>query len=260
MLKLRVIPVLSFNGFGLVKTKQFSNPRMVGNPMQTARVYNSRNVDELVFVDIFASNQNRKINLAVVKQVINECFMPVSIGGGINTVSDINDLLHIGADKVILKTCAITNPSFITEASKIFGAQCLVLAVDIIKTAKGLKIYSPFNNNSIDAIDFIKCTESLGAGELLINDVNNDGMMSGFDTELFKEASNATNLPIIAAGGAGSPKDFLPLLQNKNITGLASASIFHYTQYTPFDIKYTLNNAGYPIRLFDNHLKEGVNI
>ena len=260
MLKLRVIPVLSFNGFGLVKTKQFINPRMVGNPMQTARVYNSRNVDELVFVDIFASNQNRKVNLAVVKQVINECFMPVSIGGGINTISDINDLLQIGADKVVIKTCAITNASFITEAAKVFGAQCIVMSVDIIKTTGGLKIYCPLNNNCIDAIDFIKEAESLGAGELFINDVNNDGMMSGFDKALFKTASEATNLPVIAAGGAGTPKDFLPLLLNKNITGLAGASIFHYTQYTPFDIKYTLNNAGYPVRLFDDHLKEGVNI
>lgn len=260
MLKIRVIPVLSFNGFALVKTKQFGNPRMVGNPMQVARVYNSRNVDELVFADIFASAKNRKVNLAVVKQVINECFMPVTIGGGINSIQDIHDLLQIGADKVVLKTAAVKNPVFITEAAKIFGAQCIVLSIDIIRKGEELKLYYPPNDSSINAIDFIKQVESLGAGELFINDVANDGMMNGFDSALFRAAVAATKLPVIAGGGAGVPGDFLPLLENKNITGLAAASIFHYTQYTPFDIKYAVSNAGYPVRLFDQHLKDGVNI
>lgn len=260
MLKIRVIPVLSFNGFALVKTKQFGNPRMVGNPMQSARIYNSRNVDELIFADIFASDQNRKVNLAVVKQVVNECFMPVTIGGGITTLNDIHDLLQIGADKVVIKSAAINNPDFITEAAKFFGTQCIVVSVDINKNGDELKIYSKGNSGNFEAVTFIKKAEELGAGELFINDVNNDGMMKGFDKDLFKIAAEATNLPVIAGGGAGMPDDFLPLLQNKNITGLAAASIFHYTQYTPFDIKYTLNKAGYPVRLFDHHLKEGVNI
>lgn len=261
MLKNRVIPVLSFNGFALVKTKQFANPRMVGNPIQAAKVYNSRNVDELVFVDIFASKQKRKVNLAVVKQVVNQCFMPVTIGGGINSIKDINDLLQIGADKVVIKTAAINNPDFITEAAKVFGSQCIVVSVDIIKTEDGYKIYYPENNNSINAVTFIKQVTSLGAGELFINDVLNDGMMNGFDQELFGVAASATKLPVIAAGGAGIPEHFIPLLSNKNITGLAAASIFHFTQYTPFDIKFAIDSAGYPVRLFDHqHLKEGVNL
>jgi cyclase len=260
MLKKRVIPILSFNGFALVKTKQFGNPRMVGNPMQAARVYNSRNVDELVFVDIFASRQKRKINLSVVKQVINECFMPVSIGGAIGSVEDINNLLQIGADKVVIKSAAINNPSFITEAARVFGSQCIVVSVDVIRTEEGLRIYHPENNNSMDATAFVQQAEALGAGELFVNDVQNDGMMNGFNVPLFETIAASTNLPVIACGGAGTPEHFPPLLNSTNITGLAAASIFHFTQYTPFDIKFAVAKAGYPVRLFDQHLTEGVNL
>lgn len=261
MLKNRVIPVLSFNGFALVKTKQFSNPRMVGNPMQAARVYDSRKVDELIFVDIVASKQKRKLNLSIVKQVINECFMPVTIGGGINSVKDINDLLQMGADKVVIKSIAIRNPEFITEAAKVFGSQCIVVSIDVIRVNDEFKIYNKENNNCINASEFIKQAESLGAGELFINDIMNDGMMNGFDLGLFKTVTSETNLPVIACGGAGKPDHFPPLFQNTNITGVAAASIFHFTQYTPFDIKFAINKAGYPVRLFDHHhLKEGVNL
>jgi len=133
MLKTRIIPILTFNGFALVKTKQFDNPRMVGNPVQAARVYNSRGVDELMFIDIFATKQNRKINLKIVKDVIKECFMPVGIGGGVNTLDDINDLLHVGADKVIIKQVAFSNPNFITAAANFFGSQCISISVDVKK-------------------------------------------------------------------------------------------------------------------------------
>ena len=173
MLKIRVIPILSFNGFALVKTKQFDNPRMVGNPTQVARVYNSRNVDELVFIDIFASKQKRKINLAVVKQVINECFMPVTIGGGIDSIEDINNLLKIGADKVVLKSVALKNPNFIKEAVKIFGSQCIIVSVDVKSINNEYRVYHYENNINISASKFILQMEDLGAGELFINDVKN---------------------------------------------------------------------------------------
>lgn len=260
MLKKRVIPVLTFNGFALVKTKQFGNPRMVGNPMQAARVYNSRDVDELVFIDIFATRQKRKLNLSVVKQVINECFMPVTIGGGINAIKDIHDLLQIGADKVVLKSAALNNPDFISEAAKVFGSQCIVISVDVYKENDQLKIYEDADHHSRDAIAFVKEVESLGAGELFVNDVLNDGMMNGFDVDLFTKVSANTKLPVIAAGGGGIPDHFPGLLVNPNITGLAAASIFHFTQYTPFDIKFSINKKGYPVRLFDDHLNDGVNL
>lgn len=259
MLKIRVIPILSFNGFALVKTKQFGNPRMVGNPTQVARVYNSRNVDELVFVDIFASKQKRKINLAVVKQVINECFMPVTIGGGIDSIEDIHNLLKIGADKVVLKSIALKNPNFIKEAVKVFGSQCIVVSVDVQRVDNEYKIYHNNEDTNVLAGDFIKEMEDLGAGELFINDVNNDGMMNGFDIELFNVLCRDIKIPVIASGGAGKPEHFSDLLEKVNITGVAGASIFHYTQFTPFDIKYAINQINLPVRLFDYHLSEGVN-
>lgn len=260
MLKKRVIPVLTFNGFALIKTKQFGNPRMVGNPMQAARVYNSRNVDELVFIDIFATKQKRKLNLSVVKQVINECFMPVTIGGGINAIQDIHNLLQIGADKIVLKSVALHNPGFIKEAVKVFGSQCIVVSVDVYKEQGKFTIFEDINDHSRDAVDFIKQVEDLGAGELFINDILNDGMMHGFDVSMFNEISVNTQLPIIACGGGGIPDHFPELLVNPNITGLAAASIFHFTQYTPFDIKFSINKKGYPVRLFDEHLNDGVNL
>ena len=260
MLKIRVIPILSFNGFALVKTKQFDNPRMVGNPTQVARVYNSRNVDELVFVDIFASKQKRKINLAVVKQVLNECFMPVTIGGGIDSIEDINNLLKIGADKVVLKSIALKNPNFIKEAVKVFGSQCIVVSVDVKSVNNEYRVYHYENNINISASKFILQMEDLGAGELFINDVKNDGMMNGFDIELFNMLRKNTKIPIIASGGAGKPEHFADLLEKVNVTGVAGASIFHYTQFTPFDIKYAINQINLPVRLFDFHLSEGVNL
>src|SRR5687767_15081920 len=133
MLKVRVISILTFTGLGLVKTKLFSNPRMVGNPVQSARVYNSSGVDELAFIDIYGTRQKRNFNLHLVRDVIKECFMPVSIGGGIQSIADINDLLRIGADKVIIKSNALTNPQFIKDSVDFFGSQCISISVDAKK-------------------------------------------------------------------------------------------------------------------------------
>ena len=149
MLKVRIIPILTFNGFALVKTKQFAQPRMVGNPVQAARVYNSRGVDELIFLDIFASKQNRKQNLNIVRDVIKECFMPVGIGGGIKTIEDIQALLKIGADKVVIKTQALTNPDFILEASNFFGAQCITISADIKKQEDRYMVHNELDRKSV---------------------------------------------------------------------------------------------------------------
>ena len=142
MLKIRIIPLLTFNGFALVKTKQFQNPRMVGNAVQAARVFNSRGVDELIFVDIFASKQNRKINLKIAKEVVKECFMPVGLGGGVDTLEEINSLLQIGADKVIIKKKALLSPEFISKAADFFGSQCISISVDVIKKDGQYMIYN----------------------------------------------------------------------------------------------------------------------
>lgn len=248
MLKVRIIPVLTFNGFALVKTKQFDNPRMVGNPVQAARVYNSRGVDELMFIDIFATKQNRKINLKIVKDVIKECFMPVSIGGGINSLDDINDLLQIGADKVVIKTAALINSDFVCSAANFFGSQCISISIDVVKKNDEYYIY---NDLGIDKtmIEYIYEVQNLGAGEIVLNNVDNDGMMMGFDHELFNKASQVSKVPIVYIGGGGDLNHYKSLFEQTNCNTIASGSIFHFTQYTPLDIKNTLKLIGKPVRI-----------
>jgi len=247
MLKTRIIPILTFNGFALVKTKQFDNPRMVGNPVQAARVYNSRGVDELMFIDIFATKQNRKINLKIVKDVIKECFMPVGIGGGVNTLDDINDLLHVGADKVIIKQVAFSNPNFITAAANFFGSQCISISVDVKKKSNEYFIFNE-NGENFKMFDFIKTVQDLGVGEIILNNVDCDGMMNGFDINLYNIVSLIGNVPIVYDGGGGNLDHYEELFTKTNCNAVGSASIFHFTQYTPLDIKNRLFKIGKPVR------------
>ena len=248
MLKVRIIPILTFNGFGLVKTKKFSNPRMVGNAVQAARVFNSRGVDELIFLDIFSTIQKRKIDLGVVKHIIDECFMPVGIGGSISCLEDISNLLKIGADKVVIKTIALTNPGFIKEAVTEFGSQCITVAVDAKKVKDDYFIENKLNK--IIPIDqFIMECQDGGAGEFVVTSVDNDGMMQGFDAELIKKVEGLTTLPIVANGGGGLPRHYSDLLKETNINAIASASIFYFTRFTPNDIKRELEMAGKPVRI-----------
>ena len=248
MLKVRIIPILTFNGFALVKTKQFTNPRMVGNPVQAARVYNSRAVDELAFIDIFATKQNRKNNLKIVEDVIKECFMPVAIGGGITSIEDITDLLKIGADKVIIKTASLINNSFIKEASEFFGAQCITIAVDVYRHNDQFKVLNTAGKD-VTMQDFISEIQETGAGEIILNSVDKDGTMSGFDIQLIQEAEKITKVPMICVGGGGNLDHYIELFQQTNCEAVGSASIFHFTQFTPLDIKNSLKKINKPVRL-----------
>tara|TARA_B110000046_G_scaffold146835_1_gene154318 strand:- start:944 stop:1690 length:747 start_codon:yes stop_codon:yes gene_type:complete len=248
MLKNRIIPVLTFNGFGLVKTKQFKNPRMVGNPVQAARVYNSRGVDELVFVDIAATKQKRELNLRLVGDVIKECFMPVGIGGGVSNINDINNLLKIGADKVIIKTAALRDADFIEKAVEYFGSQCISIALDVEKRGNDYFVHNDINE-SILVADFIENMNKIYVGEFLINSVNCDGMMDGFDLDLIGFVEKLTTMPIVAIGGAGEPRHFSTLLSKHNIEAVGASSLYHFTQFTPDDVKKELHNKGIPVRI-----------
>ena len=248
MLKTRLIPVLTFNGISLVKTKKFSQSRTVGNPIQAARVYNSRNVDELVFVDIKATEQKREMNFAMVKRVIDECFMPVTIGGGIKTLENIQRLLGIGADKVLIKSKAITNSEFIADAVKYFGGQCISIAIDAIKKDNNYIIYHKANKEVVFE-DFIEKMDKLGVGEMVINSVDQDGTMEGFDSELYIKAQNKVSCPVVAVGGAGEPYHFTELMRKNFQGGLAAASIFHFTQFTPNEVKIELKNNNFSVRI-----------
>jgi len=248
MLKIRIIPILTFNGFGLVKTKKFANPRMVGNPVQAARVFNSRGVDELVFVDIFATKQKRNLNLRLIKDVIKECYMPVSIGGGISSLDDINDLLKIGADKVIIKTRAIDDQSFIQEAVRFFGSQCISIAVDAVRRDDNYEVFNDLNDNlPIDT--FLSEMQNCDVGELVLTSVDNDGMMNGFDIDLINKVSEMVKTPIVAVGGGGNPQHFEELFSKTNIEAAGAASIFYFTQFTPLDIKLEVRKTGRPVRI-----------
>ena len=248
MLKVRLIPVMTFNGISLVKTKQFTSSRTVGNPIQVARVYNSRNVDELVFIDIKATEQNRKINLILVKKVIEECFMPVTIGGGIKTFEDINDLLRIGADKVLIKTMALENPDFIVKAVQYFGSQCISIAVDVILENGEYWIHQKNNDKLLMEI-FIDQMNQCNVGELVISAVHNDGMMTGYDYDLYQKVTQLTSKPIVALGGAGDPSHFVSLAQTNYNGALAASSIYHFTQFTPNEVKLNLHKAKIPVRI-----------
>ncbi len=248
MLKVRVIPILTFNGFGLVKTKRFGNPRMVGNAVQAARVYNNRGVDELVFLDIFATAQKRKINLKLVAEVIKECYMPVAIGGGIESIEDINNLLKIGADKVVIKTKALLDKNFIKDAVLFFGSQCISISIDVYQTTSGYKVHNKMDiDKSLE--DFIKEMVDCKVGEFVLVSVDNDGMMNGFDTRLINHVEKMTNIPIIAVGGGGDMKHYNELFSTTNVRAVGSASIFHFTQYTPLDIKNELKSINMPVRI-----------
>lgn len=252
MLKCRVIPVLTFSGLALVKTKGFANnARMVGNAVQAAKVFNARNVDELVFLDIYASDQNRKINLNMVRAIINECFMPVAIGGGIKTIEDIQNLLAIGADKVVLKNVILENPNFINEAASVFGNQCITLSIDAEKIGDTYFLYNRLNME-IPLISFLQEISAYNFGEIILTSVNNDGMMNGFDIQLVQLVEQLIKVPIVATGGAGEPKHVMDLFSKTNIEAVGAASIFYFNRYTPYDLKKAIASVGKPVRNINN--------
>ncbi len=252
MLKIRVIPVLLYDGYILVKTVRFLMPRNIGVPVQSARVFNSREVDELIFLDINATKENRDIDLEIVREVALECFMPLTIGGGVRSVDGIRQLLKAGADKVAINSQAIKRPSFIKEASNIFGAQCIVVSIDAKKIGDGMyEVYSEGGKKptGLDVVDWAKRVGVLGAGEILLNSIDNDGVMRGYDLELIRLVSNAVSIPVIACGGAGKLQDFVDAVKVGGTSAVAAASIFQYTQTTPMNIKEHMAKEGIPTRI-----------
>ena len=250
MLKHRVIPVVLLDGYSVLKTIQFSTRRNLGNPITVARIYNTRNVDELVLLDIDASKHDEKIDEFTISEVASECFMPLAVGGGLRTCKDISNVLARGADKVVLNTIILENPSFVTESSQQFGAQCIVASVDVKKDGNGdYKVYShsgkPFEK---PVIDWVKELEQLGAGEIILNSVDNDGMMEGYDLPLIKQVADLVSIPVIAVGGLQTPKDAVEAVNN-GASAVAAASVFHFTDYTPNDLKHEMADAGLPVRI-----------
>lgn len=249
MLKHRLIPCILLKNWQLVKSIQFDSYRTIGHPTATVRVYNARNVDELIVLDIDASLNDEPINTEIITDMANECFMPLTIGGGIKTLEDVYTVLNAGADKISINSKAITNPSFIREIATVFGSQCVVASIDIKKVDGKYHVYNKkMGLLDIDPIALAKEYEAQGAGEILLTSVDHDGTASGYDVELLKLFRNQIKIPIIINGGMGMPEHGIEAL-TLGADALAAAYIFHFSKYTPQMIKESLHQRGIPVRL-----------
>jgi imidazole glycerol-phosphate synthase subunit HisF len=252
MLKIRVIPTLLWKNVGLVKGVGFDSWRRVGPVLPAIKVYNMRQVDELILVDILATNEKRKPDFEAIKDFSSECFVPLTVGGGISTVNDVRDLLRVGADKVCINTAAYDDVSLITQIAKTFGSQCIVISIDAKKISEGnYECYS--NSGKVPrkwkVEEWAKKVEEAGAGEILLTSIERDGAHTGFDLELIKKVTSKVSIPVIVSGGASKPEDFvLPILEG-GASAVSAASIFHYTQYTPLDVKIEMRKNGIPVRI-----------
>ena len=251
MLKTRIIPCMLFNGSNLVKTIKFDELRNLGNPVQMAHVYNSRNVDELIFIDLKATEEKRGPLYDIIEDITKECFMPLTIGGGIHSINDIDRLLKIGADKISINSEAINNPSFITQATKKFGSQCVVISIDV-KLSRG-KYYVFKNrgkeNTKIEVEKWARKVQDLGAGEIFLNSIDKDGTMGGYDLKLIKKVATAVSIPVIACGGAGKVQDIIDAVKISSADAVSLASMFHYSGHTANSIKERMAKAGIPVRI-----------
>lgn len=250
MLAKRIIPCLDVKEGKVVKGKQFVNLTYAGDPVELAKRYNKQGADELVFLDITASAEKRKTMIGVVRKVAKEVFIPFTVGGGINSINDMRDLLNAGADKISINTAAVENPSLIKEASEKFGSQCIVVAIDAKRKKESWEVYTYGGRKStgIDAVEWAKKAEKLGAGEILLTSMDKDGTKSGFDLELTRKVSESVNIPVIASGGVGSLKDFADGFKKGKADAALAASVFHYGKYSIKDVKNYLKKNGVIVR------------
>ncbi len=250
MLRHRVIPIVLLDGYSVLKTIRFDIRRNLGNPITVARVYNSRDVDELILLDIDAAKEQRKIDLYTIEDIASECFMPLTVGGGLRTCGDIAEALAHGADKVSLNAVIFENPGILREAVDVFGSQCIVASIDIRKDDQAnYLLYSHSNAPvSMTLTECLVLLEDSGVGEILLNNVDNDGVMKGFDYPLIRYVAQNVKIPVIAAGGASVPEDFVKAI-NCGVSAVAAASIFHFTSITPLTCKQAMQKAAIPVRL-----------
>lgn len=252
MLKIRIMPTLLYREYELVKGVGFDSWRGVGSAMQAIRVYNMREVDELIFLDITATREDREPDFELIDDLADECFMPLTVGGGVKSLNDVKRLLDVGADKVAINSGAVRNPELIKEVAQRFGGQCVVVSIDARKHAPGryeIFTHSGHTATGVNPVAFAKEAARLGAGEILLTSIENDGAMAGYDLELIQMVSGAVDIPVIASGGAGSYEDLYQALTVGNASAVAAASIFHFTEQTPLAAKKYLHDKKIPVRL-----------
>ena len=251
MLKNRIIPCLDVKNGRVVKGINFVGLKDAGDPVEQARIYSDNGADEICFLDITASNENRDTIYEVVKETSKRCFVPLTVGGGVRSIDDINKLLNCGADKVSLNTAAVQNPSVVIDGSKKFGSQCIVVAIDAKKNNDSWEIFTHGGRNStgIDAIEFAVLMEKNGAGELLITSMDRDGTQKGYDINLMSKISSSVNIPVIASGGVGNLDHLVEGIKIGKASAVLAASIFHYGKYSIKEAKEYLDSKGIPVRI-----------
>ena len=252
MINKRIIPCLDVNNGRVVKGINFVNLVDAGDPAEQAKIYYDGGADEICFLDITASNENRNTMLEVVKKTTENCFVPLTVGGGVRTTDDINQLLRAGADKVSINTAAVTNENLIKKGAEIFGSQCIVVAVDAKKINNNkweIFTHGGRKPTGKDVVSFVKKMESLGAGEILLTSIDRDGTKKGYDLDLTKKVSNSINIPVIASGGVGDLEHIYQGFKIGNASAALAASIFHFGKYSISDAKQYLDSKGIPVRM-----------
>ena len=251
MLKNRIIPCLDVKNGRVVKGINFVDLKDAGDPVEQAKVYSDGGADEICFLDITASNENRDTIYNVVKDTSKKCFVPLTVGGGVRSIEDINKLLNCGADKVSINTAAVQNTELVIESSKKFGSQCIVVAIDAKKNGEIWEVFTHGGrkNTGINAIEFAKKMEECGAGELLITSMDRDGTQVGYDIDLMNKISSIINIPVIASGGVGNLDHLVDGIKLGKASAVLAASIFHYGKYSVKEAKQYLDSKGIPVRI-----------
>ena len=252
MSNIRIIPCLDVDNGRVVKGVNFVDLTDAGDPVEQAKLYYEGGADEICFLDITASHEKRKAMLEVVKKTTQNCFIPITVGGGVSNLEDINNLLLSGADKVSINTAAVKNTNFIKDASKKFGAQCIVVAVDAKKVSEEkweVFTHGGRNKTGIDAIEYAKIAQSNGAGEILLTSMDKDGTKSGYDLSLLKEITSSLSIPVIASGGVGNLDHLYDGVKKGGASALLAASIFHFGELTIREVKDYLKSKNIQVRL-----------
>jgi cyclase len=255
VLKIRIIPTLLWKNFGLVKGKKFSGDRRVGPVLPSIKVFNSRDVDELMLLDISSSPEGLEPDFESILDFSGECFVPFSFGGGISSVEYAKRALRAGADKISVNTASYSNPKLIEDIAYTFGSQSIIASIDVRKNdGDGWTCYSNSGtkNEYVDVVSWVKTVENMGAGEILITSIDCDGLMKGYDLDLISTVVNTVNIPVIASGGAGCYQDLVDAVVISGASAVAAASMFLYTEQTPLEAKKIMKESGIPVR--NNHL------